>query len=685
MIKLSETLGLRSPDGREAQLLSVEVHGEVLGLMLRLSVRQTWRNTSGAPMATRLGIALTPEQCLLELRVERSAGPQPIHKVSRLSREVCTTGFGVMNTGEQVTLHWRIGQLLQLQGGSLRLQLPAALVPPALRPARLSFEIHDPVARGTLGSTTHEVQRVRHANGMTLHLQSAHGLDKDFGFTLHGLRETGFAIASPDLSRPGHCTVLASHSLQLGASAQAQRLRLKLVVDHTGVMAAERQSQILTALERLLGQLQPGDQLSCSRLGARLVHDLPRLQPCTEAYVRRARTLVRHAEIDPGVPDWPEVLQDLLGIPDEDEDRVQDANILLVTAQPLPSTAGVLQALRAAGHRLHVMTVGESASASLWPVLALASGGSCEALAPGQHSQPTLQRMLERMRSLRPVQAGLSVEGQALATPLLEHASMAEGDTLHLWAPMALPATPPDLTGRPQWRASLQWQTRDENAPSRSAAGLPVLWDHEGDLARLCATRQAMLLDADDERQALLAPHGLVLPDEQRMAMSAPPPPSARPATTPPPAAIAPSTATRASSADRPAPASSTPARVHAWPGPVSAPATGGHPIEQLVRQFNAQAPAYRQFRAALSATLQRVPTRTIDGLVMQLARQAGNPARVWALLLHWLHAEHELPLQAHALALVEQELHSVPVAQRNEVHALLAAAVQPQATRRAA
>ena len=39
MNTLFEPLGLRSPDGRQAQLLSVQLHAEVMGLMLRLTLR----------------------------------------------------------------------------------------------------------------------------------------------------------------------------------------------------------------------------------------------------------------------------------------------------------------------------------------------------------------------------------------------------------------------------------------------------------------------------------------------------------------------------------------------------------------------------------------------------------------------------------------------------------------------
>lgn len=669
MNKPSESLGLRSPDGREAQLLSVQVHGEVLGLMLRLTVRQTWRNTSGAPMATRLTFALAPDQCLLDMQALRSNGPQPVSAISRQDREVCSAAFGVMNTGEQFTVQWRIGQLLHLQGGSLRLNLPAHCLPPALRPGKLSLEVHDPVARGTLGSTSHEVQRARHANGMTCQLSLPHGLDRDFGLSVHGLRETGMALASPDPAVPGQFTLLGSHSLQLARAQAPQRLRLKLLMDHTGALGADRQSQVQSALDRLLASLQPGDQLSYSRVGNTLSHELPRLQPCAPAYLRRARALLRHTDTEAAPADWAAILQAVIEIRDEDEEAVTDTSILLVTALPITAIAGPLQALRAAGHRLHVMTVGAAAGDSLWPVLANASGGSSEALGPGQHSQQALQRLFERMRSLRPVQAQLLVEGQALEDAKPEHTSMAEGDTLHLWAPFVPTTAQVDLTGRPLWTAQLSWQAIDETSGTRRADDIRVLWDAEGDLTRVCAARQAQRMAAGPERDALMARHRLLLPDEPRSGATAGSATSSRPVELP-------------QNAAQPTAPSATVLPLQAA---VTRRAPSASPTAALVQQFNQQAPAYRQFRAALSATLQRVSTRTVDGLVMQLARKTGNPGRVWALLLHWLHAEHELTLEAQALHLVEQELASVPVALRAEVHQALALAAIGEATARAA
>ena len=683
MNTLFEPLGLRSPDGRQAQLLSVQLHAEVLGLMLRLTLRQTWRNTSGAPMATRWTFPLGAEQHLLDLQVQRPGGVvQTLERSTRLDRQVGSAGFGVMGTGEQVTLQMRIGQLMTLQGGSLRLALPAALVPPALRPARVSIELHEPLTNGTAACTSHELQRVRHANGLTLQLQAPHGLERELALTVHGLRETGFALASPDLQLPGQCTVLASHSLQLPTADRRAALRLKLLFDHSAAIGQERLAQLRVALERLIGELHSEDQFAYSSLGTQLTHELPRLQPCTEAYVRRARSLMRHTAAEAAQTDWLRTLAAVAGLGDEDEASVSDADVLLITGQPLAASPELTLALRASGHRLHVLAIGEAAE-SAWPELARASGGQCEGLAPGQHSQQALQRLLARMRSLRPVQAALSVQGQTLTPALGASARMADGDTLHLWAPgpiaPASTGSEADLMGQPQWQAQLQWQAQDLAEPPHHSGALPVLWDADGDLARLCHALQDQLQPA---LQA--APHRAVQPAQAHTLAETPAGHAASGARTvgaaEGTAPTEPNTQSKTQPSTRPSTQTGAGTRTDA-PATVLPlrPAATAHPLAALVQQFNQQAPAYQQFRAALSATLQRCATRSVDGLVMHLARQAGNPGRVWALLLHHLHAEQQLALADVALGLVERELASLPASLRQSLHAQLLAAAPGQ------
>ena len=709
MNKAPEIFGLCCPDGREAQLLSVQVQGEVLGLMLRLTVRQTWRNASGAPMATRLRFPMGWDQTLLDLQIEHPQGTQALAKVQRDSRTCCSATPGVLATGEQVTLQWRVGQLLDLQGSSLRVQLPAALVPKATRPAHVQLEIHEPVAQGTVSCPSHDMHKVRHGKGITLTLRAPHGLDKDLTVTAHGLRDTSFALASPDHSAPEECTVLVSASPRLPA-ATAASLRMKLLVDSASGMPAERLAQVRAALDKLLTPLQAQDQLSYSRFGERTVHDLPRLQACTEAYLKRVRALARHTDTDLGIAQPLTALQAVLAIPDEDEETVTQADIVLITANPIWAIDAPLRALRAGGHRLHVLAL-DAATDSLWAELAQASGGRCEQLDPGQHCLQALSLLTEHLRRQQAVQAQLTLTGAHLHAPQELHTTLADGDTLHLWAQATPDATGQDLTGCPLLQAGLQLNSANAN---RTLDAGTVLWDEQGDLSRICADREARLLP-DEVRQAMQAQHRLVEPDMRRLAPAAPAVPAATRTTALAPAAAplepaqhtaalpapaAPVATVQTAPAPAPAPTLAPPrvapspvpqllrhlpARHNDLAGWLSEPQAPGNPLVALVQHFNAQSGHYTQFRAALTVTLRQVTSRFLDGLVMGLVPQAGNPGRVWALLLYWLHAEHELSLQPQALDLLQRELASLPVTLRAQVNSALDSEAQAVAQRHAA
>ena len=695
-----EFFGLRSPDGREAQLLSVQIHGELLGLMLRLTVRQTWRNVSGAPMAARFSFPLNWNQSLLSLQALRHGETLSPERIQRDSRQGCSAALGILHTGEQLTMVWQVGQLMQLQGGSLRVQLPAALAPRTPYPLQLQFDIHDPVAQGTVSSPSHELQRVRHARGTTLTLRPQHTLDKDWVLTVHGLRDMGFAVASPSPLEAGTCTLLVSSHTRLRQDASDQSpLRMKLLVDSSSAMPAERLGQIHTALDRLLAKLTPDDQLSFSRFGSHTVHDLPRLQVCTEAYQRRVRTLARHTDTDLGAPDVEAALLAALAIPDEDEEAVSGAAILLVTASPLWTIEAPLRALRASQHTLHVLTVGLEAGQSLWQELAEASGGACEALAPGQHVETHLARLFDHIRAQFGVLTDLQVQGADVLALTERPTRLGDGDTLHLWARVRPHHEHHDLVGCPELQATLQWQRDDLRSTPVALTPVPVLWDETGDLARLCAARDAQRLHDDGERQALMDSHRLLWPDTSRlMRMASAPAPVVPLAAAPTRPKVLPRApvATPAAPAARPiapvTPLAAAPRALRPQPLQPASLATwlqdktaAGNPLPALIEGFNTQAQAYGQFRAALSATLHQVPTRFLDGLILQLSRQAGSPGRVWALLLFWLHAEHEMPLTDQALQLLSQELASIAVSVRNEVNQALGQAAMLQTTRAAA
>jgi len=682
--------GLYSPDGRQAQAVWTEIHAELMGLMWRLSVRQCWRNSSGAPMATRFVFPLGPESTLLGLSQERQGRTSALPRLERYDAQRCGLTLGVLGTGESVTLRWRCAQLLSLDGGSLRLQLPATLAPLAARALRLHITLHDPVARGTVACTSHELQRGRSAHGVALSLNSPRGLERDLHLAVHGLRGLQSAVASAQAATPGSSTLLVSRQVPPGP---ALPLRLKLWLDPSPWLPTERWGAVRSALERQVQRCTPDEALSLSEIADSPRHAVARLQSAQAAYTKRLAALLRHPPVVGGHSPLTQGLEQVLALPDEDDAPTPGAAVLLLTGRPCWSPTPWVQRLQATGHSLYVLTLGEAASQSAWATVAQATGGIALPCHSGQQAEAALTRLLAHARSRHSVSPALQLEGAEVQLLHAGASALAEGDTQHLWVRMAPQPGRLDLAASPD----LHLQT-GETAQTR------VLWDDQGDVDKLRLASEALALPDEAARAQQLTCHDLpwIASERWQAQQSEPQPahPSRAAPGVPAPGVAAPvvaapvvapeGTAARPVAAEAPAPA----------PKPARAPqaqramdlaaclAEPGHPhnpLQALLRQLHQACATGDGWRPTLVRALRAVPTAGLDGLVMHLSRSAGNPARAWALLLHWTHQERHWPLQAPLLALVEAEVQATPAAARLSVGATLARVAEPRAQAQAA
>jgi len=652
MPRACESWGLRPLSPHTLTLQEVEVQCEVLGSMLRTVVRQRWHNPGPQALDVQLRMPVAEGQVVLDALFESKGGTNRLMHLAWESPGICCTPMGPMAAGETGLLHWRTAQLLSLQDGRLHLELPAALVPQKAGGARITLRLLGAAALGTVSSPSHELQQVRHNQGLNLQMQSRQGLEQNLVVHIHGLRDAVMAVACAGKVPADPCTLLVSAGARI-PSSPPRPLRLKLLVQHSPQVAVA--AALGPTLTRLLANLGPQDQCSFSRLGQRVLHELPRLQPCNEAYLRRLRALLRQTPSLPeeGVGDVATALADVMALTDEDENPVNDADVLLITASALTAPAADLARLRASGHRLHVLVMNPEAAPG-WRILAQASAGACECPVGLEQPAQALQRLLERMRHLHSRQPSLALSGADLVPPLPAARPLADSETQHLWleAKSHLAATVP--AGQAPWEVRLQWHA--PCGPASPSCASAVLWDADQDLPRLRAGLESFWLDPECA-QSLRQTQSLPLWLPKTEASEKPPTVLPLPA--------------------RPSQTHSAP-RFNDLGGWLLEPDRPGHPVHALVRAFNAQATDYVLFRAALGATLQALATPLFNPLVMQLSRRAGNPARVWAMVLHWLHAQHGHALSEHALTLIETELGSVPLGVRKETLASLALACQP-------
>jgi Ca-activated chloride channel family protein len=524
----NELMGLKSRDsGQAVALQSVQAQGQLQGLMLRMKLRQVYRNTTGDnlecvytfPLAwssVLLGMAVelngkrmtgtVVEKKRAEATYERAiqSGDLPV-MLERSGKDLYTANLGNIQPGDDVVIEIEYAQLLKLEGGMLRLSLPTTIAPrygdehsqgglaphqtAAANPLTeyrlyMSLDIANPLAQGTITSPSHGVQLVEHQNGITVKLQNKAWLDRDFVLTIHGLKDMVFAMASTDSTQVGQYTLLTSATAHWDAANTAPaKLRMKVLVDGSGSMQGDSNEQARDALDWLFHQLETDDEVSMTRFGSQTLHVLPRLQMCTEAYQRRLRSEARNIQADLDGTEMERALRNVIAITREDEEPVSSASILLITDGEVWNIENIVATVRQSGHRLFALGVGSAPAESLLRELAEVSGGACEMVSPKQSMQQAVARLLERMRHACAIDCRMESDAELLyQSP--SPCDISQGDTVHQWA---------QVSSQPATAPSQRWTLTDKIVRQQAE---DLMWDEAGILPRLCAAQR--LLDTTD-------------------------------------------------------------------------------------------------------------------------------------------------------------------------------------------
>jgi len=524
----NEVMGLKSRDsGQAVALQSVQAQGQLQGLMLRMKLRQVYRNTTGDNLECVYTFPLTWSSVLLGMAVELNgkrmtgtvvekkeaeatyekaiqSGDLPV-MLERSGKDLYTANLGNIQPGDEVVIEMEYAQLLRLEGGMLRLSLPTTIAPRygdehsqgGLAPHQtavssplaeyrlyVSLDITNPLAQGTITSPSHGVQLVKHQNGVMVKLQDKAWLDRDFVLTIHGLKDMAFAMASADTTQPGQYTLLTSATAHWDAAqTPPARLRMKVLVDGSGSMQGDSNEQARDALDWLFHQLETDDKVSLTRFGNHPLHVLPRLQRCTEAYQRRLRSEARNIKADLGGTEMDKALEAVIRITSEDERIAEGASILLITDGEVWNIENIVATVRQSGHRLFALGVGSAPAESLLRELAEVSGGACEMVSPNQSMQQAVARLLDRMRHACSIQCSVESDAEPIYQSPSPH-QITQGDTIHQWVQVS---SKPAAAPRQRW-------TLTEKIVRQQAEDL--MWDEAGILPRLCAVQR--LLDTTD-------------------------------------------------------------------------------------------------------------------------------------------------------------------------------------------
>lgn len=468
-------------------LQSVRADGKLDGLLLLMTLRQSFRNESDENMeviytfplawgAVLLGLeatiggkrmagqVLAREEARERYEDAVEKGDAPV-MVEKTASGAFSASLGSLKPGEEATIELTYAQLLSFDQGRVRVVIPTTIAPRygdavlqgALTPDQavapglfnehrfsLSITLRGSVAHAYIASPTHSIAQQRHGDEVTVSFQNRSWLDRDFVLLLEKLEGRSFAVAGADnRSADGHTAVIASFCPVLKRNAPVP-LRLKVLVDCSGSMAGDSIQQTREGLRILASQLTPQDQVSFSRFGDRTQRVLGAVL-ATDQNVKHLIDAINETDANMGGTALAAALKNTFELRMSPASFVEEADVLLVTDGEVWDAQAIVDEARLSGHRIYALGVGSAPAESLLREMAETSGGACEFAAPGEDTGSAIQRLIGKIRLAVPVQAQVQNSLQPSWCSPLPH-RLVSGETVHVFMRFtAAPVTSPIL------------------------------------------------------------------------------------------------------------------------------------------------------------------------------------------------------------------------------------------------
>ena len=438
---MSKETTFKSKSGDQVALKRVHIDGRIDGLLWTMTSQQHYRNETGKNLETVYTFPLAPGAVLMGLSVqvgdkklhgtvvEKKAATAQYEKaiddgdmpvmVEASAEGLYTANLGNLKDGESVTIEIQSAQLLRVEQGQMRLQIPTvvgerygdahargglarhesvavnALVE---YPFTLNIDISGAASTAKLTCPSHQVSVVAKGSGLSVALERNSFLDRDFILHFDDLQSPSSAVVS---GNAGESWMLASFCPQLEgrAARQTEPLHLKILIDCSGSMQGDSIRQARDALSSVSKLLTPADHVSFSRFGSDVQHLIGTMRPCTSAFVEGALArAIQATEADLGGTEIPGALEAVASIAARPQIEPGVAVLLITDGEAWDIQASVSMAKRS-GHRIFCVGVGSAPAGSLLTDLANKTGGACELVSPNEDMGAAILRTFRRMRS----------------------------------------------------------------------------------------------------------------------------------------------------------------------------------------------------------------------------------------------------------------------------------------------
>lgn len=481
---MSKETHFTSDSGDDVALKRVHIDGRIDGLLWSMTSQQHYRNETGNNLEAVYTFPLAPGAVLLGLTVQ--IGDKRLHgtviekkrataryekaiddgdmpvMVEKSSEGLYTANLGNLKDGESVIIEIESAQLLRVDQGQMRLQIPtiigerygdahatgglarhetAAVNAMLEYPLTLSISVAGVAAGAKISCPSHKVSIATNDLGFSIALERNSFLDRDFILNFEGLEDKSSAVVS---SNDEESWVLASFCphIEGNVALQNEPLHLKILIDCSGSMQGDSITQARNALAEVSKLLNPSDFISFSRFGGEVQHVISKMESCTGAFVHGplARA-IESTDANMGGTEIPSALASVTKISSRSKSE-RGVALLLITDGEAWDTESSIAIAQRSGHRIFCVGVGGTPAGTLLTDLAAQTGGACELVSPNEDIQAAILRTFRRMRSVEATEVTVHWRGRPQwqsAVPM----RLYQNETLHMFAKFR--RTPSDL------------------------------------------------------------------------------------------------------------------------------------------------------------------------------------------------------------------------------------------------
>jgi Ca-activated chloride channel family protein len=490
----TENCALKGMGGQRVDLIGVHASGILDGMFLRMKLRQTYRNDGSEnietiytfPLAwgtTLLGMSISIngktmkgtviEKMEAQERYEDAIieGDTPV-MVEWAGKDLYSANLGNLLPGEDVIIEIEYGQVLNVNGGKLRLALPCTLAPrygesslvknflerhfvksnPSIE-RHFSFELQvfGSLAKAKITSPTHRISAKATAQSTQVALNQTSLLDRDLVLHFSDLDEAAYATAGADVDWENEFIALVSfipsaRLLSKSTKARSTPINLKVLVDCSGSMAGDSITQARIALSSLIDTLKPTDRVSFSKFGHQTANILRELTACTPEHIAALRDETSRLEADMGGTEMNRAIQRVMSIKDASGESPESVAILLITDGEVWDIENIVATVRSGGHKIYAIGVGSSPAESLLQEMALASAGHCSMVSPKEDMRSSVLRMAKNMRERRTIKVEVEF-AEPIEWQSPSRLSVDAGTMVHIWTKISkAPSAPPRVS-----------------------------------------------------------------------------------------------------------------------------------------------------------------------------------------------------------------------------------------------